>query len=74
MRAQVPVPQLFVQGDKDALCDPAKLRAALATIPSARHLELPGADHSLARSRKDPMAGSEVWLDAVATFVKQIAG
>lgn len=70
---RVPVPQLFVQGEKDALCDPKRLRAVLARIPSARHLEIEGADHSLARSRKDPMAGAERWLDAVAAFVHEVA-
>ncbi len=67
---KVLVPQLFVSGEKDALCDPTKLRAVLETIPSARHLEIAGADHSLARSRKDPLAGADEWLDAVAAFVK----
>lgn len=71
--ARVPVPQLFVQGSKDALCDPKKLRGVLKKIPTARHLELEGADHSLARSRKDPMAGADEWLDAVAEFVKTVA-
>lgn len=68
----VPVPQLFVQGAKDALCDPKKLRAVLKAIPSARHVEIAGADHSLARSRKDPMEGADEWLDAVAAFVKDV--
>ncbi len=71
--ARVPVPQLFVQGSKDALADRKELRAVLKKIPTARHLELEGADHSLARSRKDPMAGSEVWLDAAADFAKEVA-
>jgi predicted alpha/beta-hydrolase family hydrolase len=71
--AKVPVPQLFVQGQKDALCDPAKLREVLANVPNAQHLELEGADHSLARSRKDPMQGSDLWLDAVARFVREVA-
>jgi predicted alpha/beta-hydrolase family hydrolase len=71
--SKVPVPQLFVSGEKDALCDRAKLRAVLKKIPSARHLEIPGADHSLARSRKDPLARAGEWLDAVAAFVKEVA-
>ena len=69
--AQVSVPQLFVQGEKDDLCQPAKLRAVLAKIPSAKHLEIAGADHSLARSRKTPFEGSERWLDEVASFVSR---
>ncbi|WP_127130998.1 alpha/beta family hydrolase [Georgenia sp. SYP-B2076] len=71
--ADVPVPQLFVQGEKDPLCRPALLRAALAGVRGARHLEIPGADHSLARSRKDPAAGADEWLDAVAAFVHEVA-
>jgi predicted alpha/beta-hydrolase family hydrolase len=70
--SKVPVPQLFVSGEKDALCEPAKLRAVLKKIPGARHLEIAGADHSLARSRKDPLAGADEWLDAVAAFVKDV--
>jgi predicted alpha/beta-hydrolase family hydrolase len=71
--ARVPVPQLFVQGSKDALCDPNRLRAVLKTIPTAQHLEIEGADHSLARSRKEPMAGASEWLDAVAEFAMRVA-
>ncbi|NUP10485.1 MAG: hypothetical protein HOW73_30925 [Polyangiaceae bacterium] len=68
----VPVPQLFVQGEKDSLCDPRVLRKVLKRVPTARHLELPGADHSLSRSRKAPMADADVWLDAVASFVVEV--
>jgi predicted alpha/beta-hydrolase family hydrolase len=71
--AHVAVPQLFVQGEKDDLCEPERLRAVLEHVPSAQHLEIAGADHSLARSRKDPFAGSDVWLDAVAAFLRRAA-
>jgi predicted alpha/beta-hydrolase family hydrolase len=70
----VPVPQLFVQGEKDDLCDPRQLRGVLATIPRAEHLEIAGADHSLARSRRDALAASAEWLDAVAQFLVHHAG
>lgn len=72
--AAVPVPQLFVQGERDSLCDPKLIRKVLEGVPTARHLEIAGADHSLARSRKDPLAGSEEWLDAVRDFVRDVAG
>lgn len=72
--ADVAVPQLFVQGARDALCDPRRLRRVLKKIPAARHLELEGADHSLARSRKDPMRDADEWLDPVAEFVHEVAG
>lgn len=71
--ARVPVPQLFVQGSNDALCDPKALRAVLKKIPTARHLEIANADHSLARSRKDPLAGADEWLDAAARFAVEVA-
>lgn len=71
--ARVPVPQLFVQGERDDLCRPEELRRVLRGIPTAEHLELAGADHSLARSRKDRIAGTEPWLDAVADFVARVS-
>lgn len=69
----VPVPQLFVSGSKDALCDPTRLRHVLKGIPTARRVEVPGGDHSMARSRKEPLAGADEWLDAVAAFVVEVA-
>jgi hypothetical protein len=69
----VPVPQLFVQGEKDRLCEPERLAPILERLDDVRHVQVPGADHSLARSRKAPMEGSEGWLDAVAEFVKEVA-
>lgn len=69
----VPVPQLFVQGTKDALCDRAKLRAVLKKVEGARLVEVEGGDHSLARSRKEPMKDADAWLDAVAAFVLEVA-
>lgn len=68
----VPVPQLFVQGARDKLCDPARLRPVLRGLRDVEHLELEGADHSLARSRKAPLADADVWLDAVAAFVERV--
>lgn len=70
--ARVPVPQLFVQGSKDALCTPKLLRKALKRVEGARHLEIEGGDHSLARSRKHPMRDADEWLDPVAEFVREV--
>jgi hypothetical protein len=73
--ADVGVPQLFVSGDKDRLAEPELLAAALDTIlrpPPCLHV-VPGGDHSLAAKRSDPWAGAEAWLDAVATFVHEVA-
>ena len=68
----VPVPQLFVQGSKDALATPKLLRKALKKIPAARHLEIEGGDHSLARSRTYPMRDADEWLEPVADFVREV--
>ncbi|MCB9597542.1 MAG: dienelactone hydrolase family protein [Sandaracinaceae bacterium] len=71
--ARVPVPQLFVQGTKDKLCEPKLLKRALASIPAARVVSVKGADHSLSVSRKDPMKGSDAWLDEAALFIREHA-
>lgn len=68
----VPVPQLFVQGSKDKLCEPGRLGRVLAKIPDARLVMLEGADHSLATSRAEPFEGSDAWLDEVAEFIGDV--
>lgn len=69
----VRVPQLFVSGSRDSLCDVDRLRAILAPLGThARLYVVEGGDHSLATSRKDPLAGSDTWLDTVAAFVRAI--
>lgn len=70
--ADVTVPQLFVQGEKDRLCEPERLAPILRELHDARLVEVAGADHSLARSRRDPMEGADEWLDAVAEFVNEV--
>lgn len=71
--ASVRVPQLFVQGSRDKLCEPKLLRRVLKKVEWAEHLEIEGADHSLALKRSDPLAGSERWLNAMAEFVGRVA-
>lgn len=67
---RVPVPQLFVSGTKDNLCRLDLLTPVLEAIGDTAQLHVvDGGDHSLATSRKEPLAGSDLWLDAVATFV-----
>lgn len=69
---RVPVPQLFVSGTKDNLCRLDLLQPVLAEIGDRARLHtVDGGDHSLATSRKEPLAGSDVWLDRVAAFVKE---
>jgi predicted alpha/beta-hydrolase family hydrolase len=65
----VPIPQLFVSGTKDPLCDLALLRGVLEPIgEAARLFVVEGGDHSLATNRKEPLRGSDVWLDEIAAF------
>lgn len=72
---QVSVPQLFVSGDRDALAQVDLLQEVVgAAGRGARLMLIPGADHSLARGRRELLADGECWLDAVAAFVKQAAG
>ena len=69
----VTVPQLFLSGTKDPLCDLARLRPVLRRIgPSARLVTVEGGDHSLAVRRKEPMLGSDAWLDEMADFVRRV--
>ena len=65
--ARVAVPQLFVQGDRDPLCDLTRLRPAIERIERAELFVVPG-DHSFATSRKNPLLGQERWLDRVAAL------
>jgi predicted alpha/beta-hydrolase family hydrolase len=70
--ARVRVAQLFVSGSRDSLCDLGRLRTVIAPIAGARLHVVEGGDHSLATSRKDPLAGSDAWLDVVAQFVRDV--
>jgi predicted alpha/beta-hydrolase family hydrolase len=69
----VPVPQLFVQGSRDALCDLELLRPVLEKIgPSARLHVVDGGDHSLARKRSAPLEGAGEWLDVLTSFAIEV--
>jgi predicted alpha/beta-hydrolase family hydrolase len=68
----VSVPQLFVQGSKDALCDMHSFLPVLRRIgPSAKLHVVEGADHSLIVKRSRPFSEADSWLDAVGDFVKE---
>jgi hypothetical protein len=70
---RVGVPQLFVSGTRDSLCDLELLRAALLPLGARARLHVvEGGDHSLATSRREPLAGSAVWLDVMADFVREV--
>lgn len=66
---EILVPQLFVSGDRDPLCDLALLRPILQDIPRARLHVVAGGDHSLEQRGKDPRAGFPGWLKEVAEAV-----
>ena len=73
--ARVAVPQLFVSGDRDALARFDLLVGVLDALGHGAGLHrVPGADHSLARGRREPLADGALWLDAVACFVQRLAG
>ncbi len=66
---EIQVPQLFISGTRDPLCNLALLRPVLKRIgKSAQLITVEKGDHSLSLSRKDPLRGSDAWLDAVASF------
>jgi hypothetical protein len=71
----VGVPQLFISGSKDRLCDLDLLRQALAPLGDrAETWIVEGANHSLAVNRREPMAGAHEWLDAAAEFIRRVYG
>ena len=65
----VPVPQLFVWGSRDALAEGERLGEVVAGLPAARLLEVPGGDHSLARRKKDAHLSEVDWVAETAAFV-----
>jgi predicted alpha/beta-hydrolase family hydrolase len=71
---RIRVPQLFVSGSRDSLCDLTRLRAVLEPLGRGARLHVvEGGNHSLATSRKDPLGGSDAWLDAVIEFVREVS-
>jgi len=70
---QVRVPQLFVSGSRDPLARLDLLQAVVAALPGARLHVVQGGDHSLAVERRNPLAGSDAWIDATAEFIHAAA-
>lgn len=64
----VPVPQLFISGTRDPLCDLDKLRPILVPIENAELFVVEGGDHSLATNRRAPWSGAERWIERAAEF------
>jgi hypothetical protein len=71
----VPVPQLFVSGDKDPLARFDLLSDQVQGLGRRALLQrVEGGDHSLSRGRRDPPDPSAPWLDEVVAFVRRHAG
>jgi len=69
----VPVPQLFVTGTRDALAELPLLRRALKPVEGARLLVVEGGDHSLARRKKDEVLGPAVdWMAGSLAFIHEV--
>lgn len=68
--ADVAVPQLFVSGTRDTLGRSDLLEQAVGALGRRATLHfVDGGDHSLSHGRKEPLRGSEVWLDVVSRFI-----
>jgi predicted alpha/beta-hydrolase family hydrolase len=67
----VRVSQLFVQGERDALGTADEVAEVVGALEKATLLRVPRGDHSLAPSRRRPFDGADVWLDAIASFVRR---
>ncbi|MFQ5599779.1 MAG: alpha/beta family hydrolase [Candidatus Krumholzibacteriia bacterium] len=68
----VRVPQLFLSGSKDPLARIDLLRREVDRLQHASLHVVERADHSLATSRRDPLAGSDGWLDVAAGFIHDV--
>lgn len=72
--AAVRVPQLFVSGSRDALCDLELLRPLVTGLSGATLEVVDGGDHSLAVRRAPAAEVRSAWLDRVAAFVTEHCG
>jgi predicted alpha/beta-hydrolase family hydrolase len=68
---RIRIPQFFISGSRDALAQLGALERVVNGLGAGARLHIvPGGDHSLAASRREPLRDSGAWLDAAATFVK----
>ncbi|MDD5034310.1 MAG: dienelactone hydrolase family protein [Methylococcaceae bacterium] len=66
---KIPCPLLFIQGSRDALCDPELLKAELVRLSVRVELhEIPGGDHSFKLPKAMGRSEEEVWDEIVATL------
>lgn len=66
----VPVPMLFVQGTRDALCELDRLNPVLARLPQATLHTIEGGDHSFRVPRRMGRSDAEVWAEIVAVAAR----
>ena len=69
----LPVPMLFVQGTRDALCDFERLREVLRGLPRAALHVVEGGDHSFRLPRRNGKPELTVWADIVGAVVRWLA-
>jgi predicted alpha/beta-hydrolase family hydrolase len=73
----IPVPALFVQGTRDALCDLERLRLVLGHLPRATLHTIEGGDHSFRVPRRLAASDGEVWDEIVgvaARWLQRLSG
>jgi predicted alpha/beta-hydrolase family hydrolase len=70
----IPVPMLFVQGTRDALCDLARLRPVLARLPHASVHTIDGGDHSFRVPRRTGRPDDDVWAEVVSVVAAWLGG
>jgi hypothetical protein len=70
--AALPLPMLFVSGERDAMAAPGLLEEALSAAADARVVRIPGADHGWkAPKRRWPEGPFEAVAAAMAAFLAE---
>jgi len=70
----VPVPMLFIQGTRDALCDFERLRSVLQDLPQTSLHVVDGGDHSFRLPRRDGRPEPVVWAEIVGAATRWLEG
>ena len=64
--------KLFVSGDRDKLCDPARFKKVLGRLKNAKFHPVPGGDHSLKVPKKSGKTHEDVLAECVSVVAKFI--